>query len=40
MNIMILSGQRLEDAYEENEPEYSPGLIKEVNPHFQRVVNN
>ena len=33
---LVLSGQRLEDAYGENEPEYSSGLIKEVNPYFQQ----
>ena len=32
---LILSGQRLEDAYGENEPEYSSDLIKEVNPHYE-----
>jgi hypothetical protein len=32
---LILSGQRLEDAYGENEPEYSTSLIKEVNPYYE-----
>lgn len=30
-----LSGQRLEDAYGENEPEYSKDLLKEVNPDYE-----
>ena len=30
-----LSGQRLEDAYGENEPEYSSDLLKEVNPDYE-----
>ncbi len=32
---LFLSGQRLEDAYGENEPEYSPDLLKEVNPNYE-----
>lgn len=32
---LFLSGQRLEDAYGENEPEYSSDLIKEVNPDYE-----
>jgi hypothetical protein len=32
---LILSSQRLEDAYAENEPEYSSDLLKEVNPHYE-----
>ena len=31
-----LSGQRLESAYGENEPEYSSDLLKEVNPDYER----
>ena len=31
-----LSGQRLEYAYGENEPEYSKDLLKEVNPDYER----
>ncbi len=30
-----LSGQRLEEAYGENEPEYSSDLLKEVNPDYE-----
>ena len=30
-----LSGQRLKDAYGENEPEYSAELLKEVNPDYE-----
>ena len=30
-----LSGQRLFDAYGENEPEYSSNLLKEVNPDYE-----
>ncbi len=30
-----LSGQRLEDAYGKNEPEYSKNLLKEVNPDYE-----
>ncbi|MDI6792129.1 MAG: hypothetical protein QME81_04590 [bacterium] len=30
-----LSGQRLEDAYGEDEPEYSLDLLKEVNPDYE-----
>jgi hypothetical protein len=29
-----LSGRRLEDAYGENEPEYSPDMIREKNPGY------
>lgn len=32
---LLLSGQRLEDAYAENEPEYSSYLLKEVNPDYE-----
>ena len=32
---LALSGQKLEDTYGENEPEYSSDLIKEVNPVAQ-----
>ena len=32
---LLLSGQRLEDAYGENEPEYSSDLLKEVNPAYE-----
>ncbi len=32
---LLLSGQRLEDAYGENEPEYSSDLLKEVNPNYE-----
>ena len=32
---LILSGQRLEDAYGENDPEYSSDLLKEVNPCYE-----
>ena len=34
-NWLLLSGQRLEDAYGENEPEYSSDLLKEVNPNYE-----
>jgi len=30
-----LSGQTLERAYGEDEPEYFPGLLKEVNPSYE-----
>ena len=30
-----LSIQGLEEAYGEDEPEYSSNLIKEVNPHYE-----
>ncbi|MDP2268070.1 MAG: hypothetical protein Q8K46_02775 [Deltaproteobacteria bacterium] len=30
-----LSSQRLEDAYGEDEPEYSSNLLKEVNPDYE-----
>ncbi len=30
-----LSIQGLEEAYGEDEPEYSSDLIKEVNPHYE-----
>ncbi len=30
-----LSGQRLEDAYGKNEPDYSSDLLKEVNPDYE-----
>ena len=30
-----LSERRLEDAYGENEPEYSKDLLKEVNPDYE-----
>lgn len=32
---LFLSGQRLEGAYGEDEPEYSPALLKEVNPSYE-----
>ena len=32
---LLLSGQRLEAAYGENEPEYSSNLLKEVNPDYE-----
>ena len=32
---LLLSGQRLENAYGENEPEYPSNLIKEVNPDYE-----
>ena len=32
---LLLSSQRLEDAYGENEPEYSSDLLKEVNPNYE-----
>ena len=32
---LFLSGQRLEDAYGEDEPEYSAALLKEVNPSYE-----
>ncbi len=32
---LFLSGQRLEDAYGEDEPEYSLDLLKEVNPDYE-----
>ncbi len=34
-NWLLLSSQRLEDAYGENEPEYSSDLLKEVNPNYE-----
>jgi hypothetical protein len=34
-NWLILSRQRLEKAYGENEPEYSADLLKEVNPDYE-----
>lgn len=32
---LFLSGQRLEAAYGEKEPEYSLNLLKEVNPDYE-----
>ena len=32
---LFLSGQRLENAYGENEPEYSLDLLKEVNSNYE-----
>lgn len=32
---LLLSGQKLEEAYGENEPEYSSDLLKEVNPDYE-----
>ncbi len=32
---LLLSRQRLEEGYAENEPEYSPELIKEANPDYE-----
>lgn len=32
---LILSSKKLEDAYGENEPEYSAELIKKVNPDYE-----
>ena len=32
---LLLSRQRLEEGYAENEPEYSSDLIKEVNPDYE-----
>ena len=32
---LLLSGQRLEEAYGQNEPEYSSNLLKEVNPNYE-----
>ncbi len=32
---LFLSGQRLENAYGENEPEYSSDLLKEINPNYE-----
>ena len=32
---LLLSGQRLEDAYGKHEPEYSAALLKEVNPDYE-----
>lgn len=32
---LLLSRQKLEDAYGANEPEYSENLIKEVNPDYE-----
>ncbi len=32
---LLLSGQRLENAYGENEPEYSSDLLKEINPNYE-----
>ena len=33
---LLLSRRRLEDAYAEDEPEYSLDLIKEANPEYER----
>lgn len=32
---LIMSGQKLIDAYGENEPEYSTDMLKEVNPYYE-----
>lgn len=32
---LFLSGQKLEDAYGENEPNYSTDLLKEVNLNYE-----
>ncbi|MFH1860670.1 MAG: hypothetical protein ABH870_06635 [bacterium] len=32
---LLLSGQGLEYAYGEDEPVYSSGLLKEVNPYYE-----
>jgi hypothetical protein len=32
---LTLSGQKLEDAYGEDEPEYPLDLLKKVNPHYE-----
>ena len=32
---LALSAERLEDAYGDEEPEYSPDMIKEVNPDYE-----
>lgn len=32
---LVLSGQRLEKAYGENEPEYSSDLLKAINPYYE-----
>jgi len=32
---LVLSYQKLKDAYDENEPEYSIDLVKEVNPEYE-----
>ena len=32
---LLLSGQRLEEAYGQNETEYSSNLLKEVNPNYE-----
>lgn len=31
----LLSGRRLEEAYGENEPDYSSGLLKEGNSNYE-----
>ncbi len=33
---LCLSEQRLYEAYSEDEPDYSPDLLKEVNPDYER----
>jgi len=37
---LILSGQRLKDAYGENEPEYSSDLVKEINLHYESICSD
>jgi hypothetical protein len=32
---LLLAGQRLEEAYGENEPEYTLDMIKEPNPDYE-----
>ncbi len=32
---LLISRRRLEEAYGENEPEYSTKLLKEVNPDYE-----
>ncbi|MFH1095964.1 MAG: hypothetical protein V1749_00450 [Candidatus Desantisbacteria bacterium] len=32
---LLLSSQKIEEAYGENEPEYLSALLKEVNPNYE-----
>ncbi|MCK4762578.1 MAG: hypothetical protein KAW12_10315 [Candidatus Aminicenantes bacterium] len=34
-NWLSLSGRKLEQAYSEDEDEYAPSLLKEVNPNYE-----
>lgn len=37
---LLLSGQRLENAYGDNEPDYSSDLIKERNPDSDYLISS